>query len=234
LNYSGITVGTYTYTLTCTNPIGSASDSVTVIVYNPPVVDLKVNNTDGPLTLISPANFTLSWISRDATNCSAVSSNGSWVGNVVIAGNQPISGVPTGTHTYTITCSNQYESASDSVTVVVVAPLSGTISVTYARLLLFAPNLGQPAQTLIGTVSGGISPYSILVWVRTPSGALISLIRNGSTWSVTPENSGDLNFGTTEEGIWTAWADFRDSSGQTYRTASSVWEVAWHPVHGRP
>ena len=43
-----------------------------------------------------------------------------------------------------------------------------------------------------------------------------------------------LNFGTTEEGIWTAWADFRDSSGQTYRTASSVWEVAWHPVHGRP
>ena len=117
---------------------------------------------------------------------------------------------------------------------VVVAPLSGTISVTYARLLLFAPNLGQPAQTLIGTVSGGISPYSILVWVRTPSGALISLIRNGSTWSVTPENSGDLNFGTTEEGIWTAWADFRDSSGQTYRTASSVWEVAWHPVHGRP
>lgn len=233
-NYSGITVGTFTYTLTCSNPIGSASDSVTVIVYNPPVVDLKVNNQDGPLTTVSPASFTLSWISKDATSCTALSTDGIWTGNVIVTGSRSLNGVVTGTHTYTITCSNQYESTSDSVTVVVVAPLSGTISVTYARLLLFAPNLGQPAQTLIGTVSGGISPYSILVWVRTPSGALISLTRSGSTWSVTPDNSGDLNFGTTEEGIWTAWADLRDSSGQTYRTVSAVWEVAWHPVHGRP
>ncbi|PKN89607.1 MAG: hypothetical protein CVU45_06775, partial [Chloroflexi bacterium HGW-Chloroflexi-7] len=234
LNYSGITVGTFNYTLTCSNPIGSASDSVTVIVYNPPVVDLKVNNQDGPLTTVSPASFTLSWISKDATSCTALSTDGIWTGNVIVTGSRSLNGVVTGTHTYTITCTNQYESASDSVTVIVVAPLSGTISVTYARLLLLAPNLGQPAQTLIGTVSGGISPYSILVWVRTPSGALISLTRSGSTWSVTPENSGDLNFGTTEEGIWTAWADLRDSSGQTYRTVSAVWEVAWHPVHGRP
>jgi hypothetical protein len=233
-NYSGITVGTFTHTLTCSNPIGSASDSVTVIVYNPPVVDLKVNNQDGPITILSPASFTLSWISKDATSCTALSTDGIWTGNVIVTGSRSLNGVVTGTHTYTITCTNQYESASDSVTVIVVAPLSGTISVTYARLLLLAPNLGQPAQTLIGTVSGGISPYSILVWVRTPSGALISLTRSGSTWSVTPENSGDLNFGTTEEGIWTAWADLRDSSGQTYRTVSAVWEVAWHPVHGRP
>jgi hypothetical protein len=233
-NYSGITVGTFTYTLTCSNPIGSASDSVTVIVYNPPVVDLKVNNQDGPITIVSPASFTLSWVSQDATSCTALSTDGIWTGNVIVTGSRSLNGAVTGTHTYTITCSNQYESASDSVTVVVVAPLSGTISVTYTRLLLFAPNLGQPSQTLIGTVSGGISPYSILVWVRTPSGALISLTRSGSTWSVTPENSGDLNFGTTEEGIWTAWADLQDSSGQTYRTASAVWEVAWHPVHGRP
>lgn len=234
LNYSGITVGTFTYSLTCSNPIGSASDSITVIVYNPPVVDLKVNNQDGPLTTVSPASFTLSWISKDATSCTALSTDGIWTGNVIVTGSRSLNGVVTGTHTYTITCTNQYESASDSVTVIVVAPLSGTISVTYARLLLLAPNLGQPAQTLIGTVSGGISPYSILVSVRTPSGALISLTRSGSTWSVTPENSGDLNFGTTEEGIWTAWADLRDSSGQTYRTVSAVWEVAWHPVHGRP
>jgi hypothetical protein len=210
------------------------SDSVTVVVVNPPAVDLKVNNQDGPLMLASPASFTLSWISQDTTSCTAMSSDGSWTGNVVVAGNRSLNGIVTGTHTYTITCSNQYKSTSDSVTVVVVAPLSGTISVTYAQLLLFAPNLGQPAQTLIGTVSGGISPYSILVWVRMPSGALISLAHSGSTWSVTPDNSGDLNFGTTEEGSWTAWADLQDSTGQTYRTASVVWEVAWHPVHGLP
>jgi hypothetical protein len=145
-----------------------------------------------------------------------------------------MSGVPTGTHSFTITCSNQYETISDSVTVIVIAPLRGTIAVTYARLLLFAPSLDQPAQTLTGEVTGGVPPYSILVRVRAPSGDQFSLNRNGSTWSVTPENSGDLNFGTTEEGIWTAWADLTDDFGQTYRTSSVVWEVAWHPVHGRP
>ena len=110
-NYSGITVGTFTYTLTCSNPIGSASDSVTVIVYNPPVVDLKVNNQDGPLTTVSPASFNLSWVSKDATSCTALSSDGIWTGNVVVTGSRSLNGVVTGTHTYTIICSNQYESA---------------------------------------------------------------------------------------------------------------------------
>jgi PKD repeat protein len=139
-----------------------------------------------------------------------------------------------GTHTYTVTCTNISGTASDSVTIYVVAPLSGTITVTYARLLLFAPNLGQPGQTLSGTVIGGEPPYSITVHVRAPSGVEISLSRSGPTWSATPQNSGDINFGTTEQGIWTAWSDLTDSAGRTYRTSSVTWEVAWHPVHGRP
>jgi hypothetical protein len=232
---SGVSAGIYPYTMTCNNGHGAvASDSVTVTVVNPPTVDLKVNNLDGPLTLVSPASFTLSWISRDAKSCSAASSDGSWTGNVILAGNHLLQKVTTGTYTYTITCSNQQRSASDSVTVVVVPPLSGTISATYARLLLYAPTLGQTAQTLTGNVSNGVPPYSILVWVRDPSGNLFSISRSGSTWSITPESSGDLNFGTTEEGSWTAWAELQDSSGQTYQTVSVVWEVAWYPVHGRP
>jgi hypothetical protein len=232
---SGVSAGTYPYTMTCNNGHGAvASDSVTVTVVNPPTVDLKINNLDGPLTLISPASFTLSWISQDAASCSATSSDGSWTGNVSLTGNHLLQGVTSGTYTYTIVCSNQQRSASDSVTVVVVPPLSGTISATYAKLLLYGPTLGQPAQTLTGNVSDGVPPYSILVWVRDPSGNLLSISRNGSSWIVTPESSGDLNFGTTEEGSWTAWAELQDSSGQTYQTASAVWEVAWYPVHGRP
>jgi hypothetical protein len=233
-NYNGITIGTYTYTLTCTNPIGSASDSVTVFVYNPPTVDLKVNNSDGPLTLVSPADYTLSWSSQNATSCSAMSSDGNWTGSVSVSGNRFLGGAGIGTHTYTITCSNLYETSSDSVTVFVFAPLRGTVSVTYARLVLFASNIEQPAQTLTGVVTGGTPPYSIVVRVRAPSGSVVSFNRSGSTWSATPENSGDINFGTTEEGIWTAWAELQDSSGQTYQTPSVIWEVAWHPVHGRP
>ena len=232
---SGMSAGNYPYTMTCNNGHGAVvSDSVIVTVVNPPTVDLKVNNQDGPLTFVSPAAFALSWISQDAANCSATSSDGSWTGNVVLAGNHLMQGVATGTYTYSITCTNQQRSGSDSVTVVVVPPLSGTISATYAKLLLYGPTLGQPAQTLVGNVSNGVPPYSILVWVRDPSGNLFSISRSDSTWSITPESSGDLNFGTTEEGSWTAWADLQDNSGQTYRTTSVVWEVAWYPVHGRP
>ncbi|MCE5208072.1 MAG: hypothetical protein LLG42_07130, partial [Chloroflexi bacterium] len=187
LRLSGMRAGTYPYTMTCNNGHGAvASDSVTATVVNPPTVDLKVNNLDGPLTFVSPANFTLSWISQDAASCSATSSDGSWTGNVTLAGNHLLQGVATETYTYTITCSNQQRSASDSVTVVVVPPLSGTISVTYAKLLLYGPTLEQPAQTLTGNVSNGVPPYSILVWVRDPSGNFLSIARSGSTWSITP------------------------------------------------
>lgn len=232
---SGMSAGSYSYTMTCDNGHGAvASDSVTVTVVNPPTVDLKVENQDGPLTFVSPASFTLSWISQDAASCSRTSSDRSWTGNVLLAGDQLLQDVTTGTYTYTITCSNQQVTASDSVTVEIVPPLSGTISATYAKLLLYGPTLGQPAQILTGEVSNGVPPYSILVWVRDPSGNFVSISRSGLTWSVTPENSGDPNFGTTEEGSWTAWVELQDSSGQTYQTTSVVWEVAWYPVHGRP
>lgn len=233
-NYTGTPTGTYTYTLTCSNPIGSASDSVTVVVYNPPAVDLKVNGSDGPLSFNSPANYTLNWVSQDASNCTAISSDNEWTGSVASSGSQTLTGIDIGTHIYTITCSNRYGIVSDSVSVTVITPLRGTISVTYAHLLLFASNLEQPAQTLTGIVTGGVPPYSVVVRVRTPTGNLVSFNRSGATWTVTPENSGDLNFGTTQEGIWTAWAELQDSTGQTYQTGSSIWEVAWHPVHGRP
>ena len=115
-----------------------------------------------------------------------------------------------------------------------IAPLSGTISPAYAKLLLFASNLGQPAQTLTGSVAGGEPPYNLIVHVRAPSGLEVTYTRSGSSWSLTPAIASNPNFGTTEEGVWTAWADITDSAGRTYHTPSVTWEVSWHPVHGRP
>jgi hypothetical protein len=221
--------------MTCDNGHGAVtSDSVAVSVMDPPLVDLKVNNLDGPVTLSSPASFTLSWVSQAATSCVVTNAEGAWSGSKVLSGSQLMVGVTTGAHRYGLTCFFPYGSASDAVTVVVIAPLTGTISQAYSSLLSFAPNLGLPAQSLSGNVSGGSPPYSIQVWVRTPSGSLLSFSRTGSNWTVNPVNSGDLNFGTSEAGSWTAWSDLQDSSGQTYQTVSVVWEVAWYPVHARP
>jgi hypothetical protein len=234
--FSSVLQGTYRYTVQCINAAGTTiSDSVTVTVLpQPPVVDLKVDSSDGPVTRVSPASYTLSWTSQYAVSCSANSSDGSWTGSAALIGTRAFNSVSTGIRTYTLSCTNVSGTVTDTVSVTVLAPLTGTLSPLYARLLLFAPNLGQPAQTLTGTVSGGEAPYSLVIHVRAPSGLETTFTRSGSAWSLTPASAGNPNFGTTEEGTWTAWADITDVAGRSYRTVSATWEVSWYPVHGRP
>ncbi|MCX6053627.1 MAG: hypothetical protein NTZ74_01695 [Chloroflexi bacterium] len=226
-----LAVGTFTYTLSCSNPLGALADSVTVLVFDPPQVDLRVNGVRGPLTLASPASFTLSWTSQAADHCSG---GGSWSGDLALQGDRSFSGVADEENIYSITCSNPYAFSESSVEVRVPLSFQGTISAKYARLLLFGPQLGLPAQVLSGSVSGGVPPYSVRVEVRSPSGGIYPFSRDSTPWSVTPENSGDENFGTTEEGSWTAWATLQDSAGHFYETGGAVWEVVWHPVHALP
>lgn len=234
--FSNVLQGAYRYSARCVNAAGtSITDTVVVNVYPlPPVVDLKINGSDGPLTLVSPAAFSLSWTSQYASSCNAVSSNNAWAGGVASSGIADQSGIQVGTHIYTLTCSNVSGSTSDTVTVSVIAPLSGTISASFANLLHFASKLGQPAQTLSGTNAGGEPPYAIIVNVRAPSGNQATFSRIGSTWTLTPMSASDPDFGTTEEGTWTAWAMITDMAGRSSRTNSITWDVSWHPVHGRP
>ncbi|MHC1772021.1 MAG: hypothetical protein AB9907_09840 [Flexilinea sp.] len=79
-----------------------------------------------------------------------------------------------------MTCSNLSGSMSDTVAANVVAPLSVTISSTYSKLLLYAPNLGQSAQTLSGSVSGVEGPYSLIVHVFSPIGVETTYSPSGS------------------------------------------------------
>lgn len=122
----------------------------------------------------------------------------------------------------------------DTVTAYVIAPLSGTIVPAYAKLLLNPSMLGQPAQSLSGTVFGGSPGYTIVIHVRAPTGEETTYTRSGSTWSITPDALGISDFGATEKGTWTAWAVLTDSASRTFRTPSATWDVAWYPVHGRP
>ena len=235
-SYSNVLQGAYRYTVQCSNAAGTIATDTVIVNVNPlpPVVDLKVNGGDGPVTFVSPASYSLSWTSQYAVSCNASSSDNGWSGNTVLSGNTNFSGIAIGSHIYTLTCTNVSGSVSDSVTVIVVAPLSGTISASYPKLLLFASKLGQSVQTLTGTSAGGEPPYSILVHVRAPSGTETTYSRSVNSWTLTPASVGNQDFGTTEEGTWTAWAVVTDSAGRTFRTASATWEVSWHPVHGRP
>ncbi|MFH0948675.1 MAG: hypothetical protein V1833_06755, partial [Elusimicrobiota bacterium] len=63
-----------TYTITCTENGGSASDSVTVNVENAaiaPTVDIKANGSDGSITIGYNNSANLSWTSSNANSCTA-------------------------------------------------------------------------------------------------------------------------------------------------------------------
>ncbi|AKM82393.1 MAG: Glucan endo-1,3-beta-glucanase, putative, glu81A [Berkelbacteria bacterium GW2011_GWE1_39_12] len=97
--------------------VGSAAFSITT--QNPaPTVDLKANNSDGPITINSGEAATLSWISANATSCSA--SEG-WSGSKELSGSDS-TGALTVSQSYILTCTGDGGSVSDAVTVNVKTP----------------------------------------------------------------------------------------------------------------
>ena len=144
---SNVLQGTYRYTVQCANTAGTTvSDTVVVTVNLPaPVVDLRIEGGNGPITQVSPASYSLTWTSQYAAACTATSSDALFTGTVTFNGSASIAGALVGTHTYTLSCSNGSGMTSDTVTAYIIAPLSGTISPTYARLLL-SPSTPGPAS----------------------------------------------------------------------------------------
>ncbi len=112
---------TYTCTLTVTDTYGASdSDSMNVLVknYPPLTVDIKANNSDGPVTLYYKDYVTLSWTSQNAASCLA---SGDWSGSKSTSGSQTIQLNSVKTYTFTLTCTdtNGGQSSDDSVQVIV-------------------------------------------------------------------------------------------------------------------
>ena len=102
---------TTTYTISCIGEGGSASASATVTVNQPPVVnEPTVNLTASPSSVSRGSTITLSWSSTDASSCFA---SGDWSGAKPTAGSQSI--VISSSVTFTLTCSGDGGSASDTV-----------------------------------------------------------------------------------------------------------------------
>jgi hypothetical protein len=117
-----------TWTIQCTGPAGTGpADSVSATV-SAPTVDIKANNSDGPITVPWNSNVNLSWTSTNAGVCSA---SGNWSGNKSIPSGSENTGnltIPQ-TYNYTLTCSGN-GSVADTVQVVVNPPAPVTSNVT--------------------------------------------------------------------------------------------------------
>lgn len=111
---------TTTYTITCTNPWGSYSDSVEIWVKGsatttPPATTTlaaTLSFSGNPLNITDAQDSTLTWDSTNATHCLA---SGSWSGSKSLDGNQVVS--PNATSTYTLACGNSSGTSTKSVTI---------------------------------------------------------------------------------------------------------------------
>ncbi len=109
---TGNLTGSMTYAITCTGQGGSATDSVTINVNSAaPTVDLKVNGYDGTITIPYNTSVILSWTSTNSTVCTA---SDSWSGTKSLNGSEGTGNLLSNV-TYTITCTGQGGSASDTV-----------------------------------------------------------------------------------------------------------------------
>jgi hypothetical protein len=111
-------------------------------------VDLKANNSDGPVTVAykDRNSFNLSWTSQNADSCTA---SGDWSGSKSTSGSETIQLSQVKTYTFTLTCKNNTSgnSSSDSVQVTLQAPnapqvVTKGVVVTYFRISDNRNNIG--------------------------------------------------------------------------------------------
>jgi len=81
-----------------------------------PTVDLKANNSDGPITLKYKDYVTLSWNSSNAISCTA---SGDWSGSKYTSGSESIKLNAVRTYNFVLKCKNSSgQTAEDSVQVI--------------------------------------------------------------------------------------------------------------------
>lgn len=155
-----------------------------VVPTDVPLVDLKVNGEEGPLTLVAgsfsgEASFVLAWRSNGS---SCIASDG-WSGQLVPSGSQA-QNQPVGSATYTLTCLVGGRNVSDQVEVTVVAPTEGIIPTGEPIQVTFTAN-GQSGPTALAV---NAIPFH-LTW--TVTGPAQDCTASGA-WSGTYPVSGDI------------------------------------------
>ncbi len=123
-----------------------------------PTVDLKINNSDGPLTVDPGTTLQLNWTSTNATSCTA---SGSWSGSKNVSGSQTIASYPSPA-TFTISCTGPGGTAQDSVVVNVRTtppnPKTLTVSLQAVPFSGTAPLSGVDLKAVVsGTAQGDIT-----------------------------------------------------------------------------
>ncbi|MEZ4180347.1 MAG: hypothetical protein R3B41_02435 [Candidatus Doudnabacteria bacterium] len=204
---SGMT-STKTYTLTCTNSAGSHIDTVDVIVGTAPapVVDLKVNGSNGPVNGSYGAPVTVSWSSYYTTSCSVTSSPNVYSSSALNNAGSQSSNLTT-TTTFSITCSGPGSppNATDSVLVNIPAPTfnlscsPATSSIivgasTSFNLVLTAQNGFNSSVTVSHSFTPSSGTLPTVSYTNNPATPSATVTANISTTASTTPTSYSIYF----------------------------------------
>jgi hypothetical protein len=157
-----------------------------------------------------------------------------WIQDMSVA---PPTDTPTPTRTMTRTPT---VTATPTQTMTPTPALAGASSVVYTALILNAPQFGLPAQTITGTVLGGLAPYQVTFYVKAPgqsdgeAAVYTKNVASAGGFQLTPADTGVVNFGCDQEGIWEAWFVISDALGSTATSNRITWTVNFPRVHGIP
>ena len=113
------------YILECTGAGGSASDTVDVIVITTPIPTVSLSAS--PSTVSEGGSTTLSWISSNATSCSAT---GDWSGTKGTSGSETINSINNDSQ-FVLSCTGAGGSSSASVNVSVVINHTGSVLLSW-------------------------------------------------------------------------------------------------------
>ena len=187
-----------TFTLSCTGPGGSNSDTEVVgLIASPPPPTVAISAT--PLSIIDGQSTNITWTVSDANTCTASTwpYSPNWNGSKSISGGTQSSGalVPNGTYTFTLACTNAQgtDQASVSVNVSPVVPINGTISVNsnVASSWALSPSVVPPTGS--GTVGSHVVTPNAGGTIYTITAPAIA----GYTQSITSSLNGGPNAGSS-------------------------------------
>ena len=189
---SSTPAGNYTISVNG-SPSAAAKNTCTLTISGCtlPTVDVKANNSNGPVDIANNTPATISWSSTNATSCTA---SGAWSGSKSVSGggdSQSTGNLPgPNSYNYALTCSNSCGSNSDVVVVNVggggIPTCSVSGSATYnSSTSQYTTNLSWTASNMAGSTD---------VWYYNPGTcSLSSCPTTGWTHITSGPDSGSSN-----------------------------------------
>ncbi len=161
---TGALTSSRTYSISCSGPGGTSSDSVTVSVsYALPTVSLSIN----PLSVVYGDSATLTWSTSNATSCSAFDG---WSGNKAASGGSQNTGALTENTSFRLVCTGPGGSSQSAVLATVITGSGASLTsdkelfshlVRPNGIITLTYNVGTSAPGTCTIRKGGIAIYSI-------------------------------------------------------------------------